>query len=332
MMRLAMLVVALLLSIATVQAKELLRPALVQTIPLTGVEGRLDHLAIDLQGQRLFIAALVNNTVEVVNLQTGARVRTLTGFHEPQSVLFVPEYNALVVTNGADGTCQILDGSSFVVRQTAKLVEDADNLRYDARRKLLYVGYGDGGLAAIDPKEGKQLGAIKLAAHPEAFVIETAGPRIFINVPGVHQIVVADQNQQTVITTWPLQEAAANFPMALDEVHHRLFVGTRAPARLLVLDTDSGHTVASHESVGDPDEIFYDAKHQRIYVSGGEGFLQVFEQVTPDGYQSLIKLPTAAGARTALFVPELHQLFLAVPHRGHQQAEIRIYDMDSSGS
>jgi len=326
---LVVLLIVLLPSLSTIQAKEVPWPTLVQTIPLPNVEGRIDHLAIDLHGQRLFIAALGNNTVEVVDLQTGARVRTLTGFHEPQSVLFLPEHNTLMVTNGADGTCQILDGSSFAVRQTIKLSDDADNVRYAARQQRVYIGYGNGGLAAIDPAEDKQLGAIKLTAHPEAFVIEAAGSRIFINVPVAKQIVVADQNQQAVIATWPLQEAAANFPMALDEVHHRLFVGTRAPARLLVLDTESGHTLASLESVGDADEVFYDAPRQRIYVSGGEGFLQIFEQVTPDTYQSLIKLPTAAGARTSLFVPELHRVFLAVPHQGDQHAELRVYDMES---
>jgi len=316
-----------LLIIPVVQAKELMRPTLIQTIPLPNVEGRIDHLAIDLQGQRLFVTALGNNTVEVIDLHAGSHIRTLTGFHEPQAALFLTNLNKLVVTNGGDGTCQILDGSSFSVQQTIKLLDDADNVQYNTPQKLLYVGYGNGGIAVIKMPEGKLTGAVKLGAHPESFQPESSGSHIFINVPDARQIAVADQDQRAVITIWPLSGVTANFPMALDESHHRLFVGTRAPTRLLVIDTESGHTITSLESVGDVDDIFYDAKRQRIYLSGGEGFLQVFEQITPDKYQSLIKLPTAPGARTSLFVPELHQLFIAVPHRGNQKAEIRVYNI-----
>ena len=298
---------------------------LVQTIPLPHVEGRIDHLAVDLQGQRLFVAALGNNTLEVLDLKAGTRLHTITGLHEPQGVVFIPESNTIVVTNGQTGTCDIFDGTSFQHRNAVKLASDADNIRYDVATHTLYVGYGAGALGLIDATRAKHLGDIPLKGHPEAFQLEQAGPRIFVNVPSAHHVAMVDRDTRAVTTTWPLQGVEANFPMALDDTHHRLFVGVRTPSLLLVLDTESGQEVARVQSVGDADDLFYDAPHRRIYIAGGSGSLSIVAQEDADHYTPVATIPTASGARTALFVPELSRLFLAVPHRGTQGAEIRVY-------
>ena len=160
---------------------------------------------------------------------------------------------------------------------------------------------------------------------PESFQLEKSGPRIFVNLPESKKIAVVNRETRTVIATWATAGATANFPMALDETHHRLFVGFRKPAKLTVFDTESGKSLANLDTVGDADDIFYDAARQRIYIAGGNGFLSVFQQLDPDHYEPVTQIPTAAGARTALFVPELSRLYLAVPHRGSQRAEVRVY-------
>src|SRR5690348_11199369 len=167
-----------------------------RTIPLDHVKGRIDHLALDLQGQRLFVAALGNDTVEVVDLKAGKKTQSLSGFSEPQGIAYVPEFDKLFIANGSDGTCRILDGHSFKTIGTVPLGSDADNVRYDEKAKRIYVGYGDGALAAIDAKSGAKVADIKLAAHPESFRLETNGLRIFVNVPGADQIAVVDREKK----------------------------------------------------------------------------------------------------------------------------------------
>lgn len=306
------------------QEKAPLRP--VQTIALPNVEGRIDHLAVDLQSQRLFLAALGNNTLEVIDLKAGKVIRSVKGVHEPQGVAFIPDANAVYVANGGDGNCDALAADSLAPLRTVRFSGDADNLRYDAATKLLYVGYGDGAIGIFEALTGKVIGDIKMPAHPEAFALEQSGPRIFVNVPKAKQVVVIDRQKRAVVAHWPITQAAANYPMALDEANQRLFIGCRGPARLLVLDTGTGKVVTQMECAGDTDDVFYDAKNKRVYVSGGEGFISVFAQLGADRYQPVARIPTAAGARTSLFVPALGRLYLAVPHRGNQAAEVRVYE------
>jgi hypothetical protein len=320
-----LMLLMLLILASRVDAQEGTVLQLVQTIPLPDVEGRIDHLAVDLQGQRLFVAALGNNTLEVLDLTAGTRLHTITGLHEPQGVVFLPESNTLVVTNGHTGTCELFDGTTFQHRSTITLASDADNIRYDVATHTLYVGYGAGALGLIDATRAQHRGDIPLQGHPEAFQLEQAGPRIFVNVPSAHHIAVVDRAARAVITTWPLQDAEANFPMALDETHHRLFVGVRTPPLLLVLDTASGKEMARVPTVGDVDDLFYDAPHRCLYIAGGAGLLSMVAQEDADHYTPAATIPTASGARTALWVPELRRLYLAVPHRGTQGAEIRVY-------
>lgn len=314
---------ALVLSGASKEAPPL-RP--VETISLAGVEGRIDHLAVDLKGRRLFIAALGNNTIEVLDLRAGKRVQTIAGLYEPQGVSFIPESDKLFVANAKGGACDIFDGAALKRIKSVNFSDDADNIRYDASAGRVYVGYGGGALGILDAATGERIGEIKLKGHPESFQLEKSGPRIFVNIPTAQQIAVVDREKRAVIATWSTGGAEANYPMALDEAHHRLFVGFRKPAKLAVFDTESGKIVANLDSAGDADDIFYDGSHRRVYVSGGDGFLSIFEQASADNYTPMAKIPTAAGARTSLFVPELNRLYLAVPHRGDQRPEVRVYE------
>lgn len=300
--------------------------SLVRTIGLPRVEGRIDHLAIDTARQRLFVAALGNNTVEVVDLRTFAVAKSVSGFHEPQGLQVVPDARSVAVANGQSGNVQWLDIVDHRVTRTTPLGEDADNVRYDAAAKRVYVGYGSGAIAAIGPADGKVLGQAKLAGHPESFQIERSGSRMFVNVPTADQIAVVDRTAMKVVATWPVVNARSNFPMALDEASHRLFIGCRRPAKVLVYDATTGKEVGSFDIVGDTDDLFYDAARKRLYVSGGEGFVDVLQQEDGDRFSRLARVVTAAGARTSLLVPEQNRLYLAVPHRGAQKAEVRVYE------
>jgi DNA-binding beta-propeller fold protein YncE len=205
--------------------------------------------------------------------------------------------------------------------------DDADNLRYDPARQRLYVGYGNGALGAYDVAKGTRLPDIPLDAHPESFQLDAASNRIFVNVASRQKVAVVDANRNAVAATWPVTAGAANFPMALDASHHRLFVLTRKPPHLVVFDTESGKTVATLEADGDADDLFYDAAQSRLYGCFGAGSVMVYAQNDPDHYTVLAKIPTAAGARTGLFSADLRRLFVAVPHRANPPAEIRVFDV-----
>jgi glutamine cyclotransferase len=303
------------------------RIKLTQTIPLPGVEGRIDHFAFDAAGDRLFVCALGNNTVEVLDLRKGQRIHSITGLGSPQGVAYMPESDRIFVENDNGGVCKIYDGKSFQEIGELNFKDDADNVRYDDAAEKIYVGFGSGGIGIINSADGKQVGSIKLAAHPEAFELERTGKRIFVNVPNARHVAVIERDQGKVVATWRTDLAFGNFPMALDETNHRLFVGCRLPAKLIVLNTDSGDIVSKIDISGDPDEIFYDSKRHHIYAIGGAGKIDIIEQTDPNTYKALTKIDTADGARTGLFVPERDTLFLAVPHRGSQPAEIRCYQI-----
>jgi DNA-binding beta-propeller fold protein YncE len=306
--------------IVTAHAESL---TLTRTIPLPNVGGRIDHLAIDPEGHWLFVAALGNNTVEVVDLQAGKVVRSIAGFSEPQGVCYVREFNRLYVANGGDGAVRVFDGTTYAPGIVIKFEDDADNIRYDATAKLLYVGYGSGAVGVVDATKNVIVGDIPLEAHPESFQLEQAGARVFINVPGAHTIIVADRNTRKVTGKWALGMVAANFPLALDEASHRAFVCCRTPARLLVYDTQSGTQVAKLDLHGDCDDVFYNAATHEIYASCGEGFIDVFTATDADHFRLKDAVATVAKARTCFF--DGNQIYLAVPRRSESPAEIRFY-------
>ncbi len=298
---------------------------LVRTIDLPGVEGRIDHLAFDPERGRLFVAALGNDSVEVLDTQAGAHLRHLPGFDEPQGIAYVPDAHAVAIANGQGTGVRVIDASDYHSLRTVALGDDSDNVRYDAAAKRVYVGYGGGALAAIDPAAGRVLGRVALPGHPESFQLASAGARIYVNVPSASQIAVVDREAMRVTAAWPVSSAKANYPMALDEEGRRLFVGCRRPAVALVYDTTSGKPIASFPIVGDTDDLFYDTARKRLYVTGGDGFVDVFS--TEAGrYDRLAHVATAAGARTSLFVSQQNRLYVAVPHRGSQRAAVQVYE------
>ena len=299
-----------------------------QTIALLGVEGRIDHVALDVAGERLFVCALGNNTVEVLDLRKGERVHSITGLGSPQGIAYIAELDRIFVANDKGGICKIYDGESFQAVGELDFKDDADNVRYDNTAKKTYVGFGSGGIAIISSPDGKRVSSIKLSAHPEAFELEKNGRRIFVNVPNSRHVAVIDRDKGEVVATWKTDLAFGNFPMALDEANHRLFIGCRLPSKLIVLNTDSGEVLAKIDVSGDPDDVFYDMKRHRIYAICGTGKVDIIEQTDANNYRALTKIDTAEGARTGLFVTERDTLFVAVPHRGSQQAEIRAYRVE----
>lgn len=296
------------------------------SIPLPDVRGRIDHLAFDVPQDRLFVAALGNDTIEVVDPVDAGTVRSLKGCSTPQGLAYVAEPKRLVVANGGSGEVAILDGGTFKPLGTVGNLPDADNVRYDDATGLVYAGYGDGALAVIQLTNGQLVASIKLPGHPESFQLEKNGRRIFVNVPDARQIAVIDRATNQMIATWAMGEFHANFPMALDEANHRLLVGCRHPARLVVLDTTTGKRVSEVEIAGDTDDVFYDSARKRAYVSCGAGFIDVIDQRDADTYRLRERIPTVSGARTSYFSPEKGELYLAV-RAGmiSGKAEIRVY-------
>ena len=296
-----------------------------KTIAMPGVRGRIDHLSIDPAGQRLFVAALGNDTVEVVDLRSGQWVGRVESLREPQGVLFIARTGQVFVAN-AGGGVSILAGAPLRISEGMTGLDDADNLRIDSSAERLYVGYGHA-LAIIDVAGRRISDRIALAGHPEGFELDPRGARIYVNVPSAGQIAVLDRDRREQIATWRVVEAAANFPMAIDAIHRRLFVGARRPPQLLVFDLDSGKLVATAPIGGDVDDLFYDEKRQRIYAICGAGVVTVIQQSGVSDYRRVGDVKTAPGARTGLFVPESDALYVAVPARATSAAEIRGYTM-----
>ena len=305
-------------------------------IALASVDGRMDHFTVDVKGQRVFVSALGNHTVEVLDIQSGQRVHSISGVEEPQGLFYDAATNRLFVACSLDGATKIYDGTTFRLIDTVKFSDDADNIRYEVRSHRVIVGYGgekalrgrpegSGVLGFLTP-DGKPAGEIVVDAHPESFQLEKTGTRVFVNVPDKREIEAADIDKGTILGRWPTTAATSCFPMVLDEPHHRLFSGCRRAARLLVVDTASGKTVASPEIIGDTDDLFYDAARSRVYIIGGQGGIDVLQQKDADHYTRIARYMTPSGTRTGLFVPEWSKLFAAVPHRGAQGAEVLVYE------
>jgi hypothetical protein len=295
-----------------------------QKIPLGEVHGRIDHLAVDLARNRLFVAELGNNSLGVVDLAAGKLLRRIGELDEPQGVAYEAATDTVYVADGGHGLLHRFAGAELTPLDPIQLGADADNVRLDPEAGRVVVGYGDGALAFVASASGKLLTEMRLPGHPESFQLERNGHRIFVNVPDAHQITVADRSTGQQVASWGIADAQANFPMALDEADARLMVVYREPALLAVFDTRSGAPVAHLPACGDTDDVFFDAKRHRLYLSCGAGFLDVIEQ-RGDTYEELARIPTIPGARTALFVPERDRLYLAVRASGAEGAAVWVF-------
>jgi DNA-binding beta-propeller fold protein YncE len=281
-----------------------------QTIALKDVSGRIDHMAVDLGRKRLFVSELGNGTLDVIDLAAGSVIRRIEGLKKPQGVGYVPGADVLAVANAGDGSVRLFRGADLSPAGTIGLGDDADNVRLDQRTGNVVVGYGSGGLAMIDPAKASLVGRIPLQGHPEGFQLDPAGRRAFVNVPDARQIAVIDMAGWRQTTSWRVPDLRANFPMAIDPGGSMIAVVFRNPARLVALDTSSGLTSGNLAACGDADDVFFDGRRHRIYVSCGDGSIDVFQQDAGQ-YRRLSTARSASGVRTSLFVPELDRLFVA---------------------
>ena len=320
----ATLLVAGLMWPATVMAQTTGGPLVLEAkIPLGEVSGRIDHLGIDLKRQRLFVAELGNNTVGVVDLAAGKVLRTISGLSEPQGVAFVPFADSVYVANGGDGSVRVLRGEDLTPIGRIEVGDDADNVRVDAERHRVLVGYGKGALAVIDPASRTKTADLRLKGHPEGFQIDETGTQVFVNVPDARDIEVVDLATEAS-RSLPMGGLRSNFPMAIDHDAHRVLVVFRSPATLVALSSQDGRIAVKLETCGDADDVFVDPRRRRVYVSCGEGVVDVLEQ-SETGYRHLARAPTVSGARTSLFVPELDRLFVAVRARSNEPAAIWVF-------
>lgn len=323
MMRRLLCAAVTLLALTSIAAAEDAALVLQSKIPLGAVRGRIDHLAVDVARRRLLIAELGNDSLGVVDLARGKVLATIGGLAEPQGVGYAVAGDTIYVANARDGSLRLFAGETLVPAGRIDLGDDADNVRVDAARGRVFVGYGGGAIAEIDVKSRARLGDDRLPAHPEGFQLASAGGRLFVNVPEARQIAVLDRATRRQIATWRVPGLRANFPIAVFDGGRALAVVFRQPAKLVVLDAASGAVLATVDACGDADDVFADDKRRRLYVSCGEGFIDVF--AAGPSYARLAHLPTSPGARTALFVPELDRLYLAVRGTGREAPAIWAY-------
>lgn len=287
-------------------------------------------MAVDTNSGRVFATVYGNDTLEVLDVHRGKQIHVIAeGLDEPQGVAYIPDENRIVVSNGGDGSCKIFDGETYKLIASVKFPADADQLRYDALSKLIYVGYGEGSIGIIDEATSKRLPEdFDMGAHPESFQLQASGRRIFVNLASKSEVAAIDRDSKKV-ETWKLTDAGTNFPMALDEEHKRLFIAARRPARLLVLDMDTGKQIASLPGAADTDDMWYDATRKRIYVPSGEGFIFVYQQIDADHYARIAKIPSAIGARTSAYFGQVgkhNSLYVAVPGRSGRGAELWVFE------
>ncbi len=299
-------------------------------------EGDFDHFAADVKGNRLFLAGEEKGTLEVFDLKTAKHLKTVQGFEEPHAIHFMPDTNRLIVTNSGDGMSKVMDGKTYEIVGTIKLVPGADVMGYDPSTQRAWIVTGGKNAAKkmketivseIDPATGKRLGDVKFATDfTEGIAFEQKGNRAFINVAGLHHVAVVDKKTRKVIATWPIQEGQNNAPIGLDEANKRLFVVTRKPFKLVVLDTDTGKSVASFEAPQRTNELQFDKANRRIYLTGDD-YIAVFQQKDADRYEELARVKSDKGAKTALLVPELNRLYVAVAGKAPVKAAVLQYEV-----
>src|ERR1700681_3723133 len=317
--------------VAQNSTREILPLQLEEQIPVPSVAGRIDHFSADAKRKRLFVSALGNNSVEVIDVFAGRVVHSIKGLAEPQGPLYVPAVDKLYVANAEDGKVKVYDGATYTLRKTLDFGKDPDNMRYDEASKTVFVGFGedDGGIAMIDPKTDERVGQMyKTEGHPESFQVEASGGHIFVNVPDAGNVVESIDQKTGAMTKWSLKGLRANYAMALNEEDHRLFTITRKTPMMVVLDTQSGKEVARLRAAGECDDVFFDASRRRIYVIGGEGIIGVFQQNDPDHYELVANVPSAVGIRTGYFFAKRDRFYVAVPAKGNEPAQVWTYEAE----
>jgi DNA-binding beta-propeller fold protein YncE len=309
--------------------------ALVQTIPIPDVKGRLDHLWVDAGGKRLFVAGLENGSVEVIDLKSAKWLRTIRGFQKPQGILFIPRLNKLFVASGDDGMVRVFDGKSYRLLDSVKLERGANRIAFDPRRNLLYVGYGGkdagqdhGEVAAIDATTDRIVATLAVDAHPAELLLGDTGEKLFAFIPPQNEVEVIDTTSGKSVAKWPVSSKSPG-DAALDTSLQRLLIGTHTPPSMIAMDSNDGKEVASLPTVEGMDGVYFDQRRKRVYVSGGRGFdlgsVFVYQQVDANQYKSIGEIPTKAGAGTSFWSPELNRYYVAAPAQNGEQASVLVF-------
>src|SRR5713101_1488502 len=269
---------------------------LVQTIPLPNVKGRIDHMEVDVKGERLFAAGLENGTLEVVDLQAGKWMRSIPGFKKPQGALYVPELNKLFVASGDDGMLRVFWGDTLDLLDPIPLDRGPNRVVYEPHSKLVYVGYGGkdagkdyGEVGVIDARNNQVVGSIKVAAHPSELLLNKSGTTLFVFISIANQLQVINVNKPQIVSTWHVSSQHPG-DAAFDESDSRLFIGTHTPPEMVVMDSNSGKEVANLPTAEGMDGVSFDAKRKRVYVSGGRdlpsGCVFVYRQKGAERYET----------------------------------------------
>jgi DNA-binding beta-propeller fold protein YncE len=332
-------VIALLFSCAAVSetnAQENAPLRLVQTIPMPNVKGRIDHMDVDVKGKRLFVAGLENGSLEVVDLGAGKWSKSIPGFKKTQGVAYIPSLNKVFVASGDDGMLRVFRGDSLELLDSIKLEPGPNRVTYDPRTKILYVGYGGkdagkdyGEVGIIDAKTDKSVGDIKVEAHPAELLLDKSGKTLYVFVSSVSKVQDVDTKKREVVSTWPLS-SQRNGDGAFDEKTHRLFIGTRTPPQMIVMDSNTGKEVVSLPTVEGMDGVYFNTAQKRVYVSGGRdndvGYVFAYQQKDADHYESIGKIATRPGAGTSFWSPELNRFYVGAPAHDTEEAAILVFE------
>ena len=308
---------------------------LVQTIPLPDVHGRIDHMDVDTTGHRLFVAGLENGSVEVVDLRAGKRTQSIPGFKKPQGIAFVGKLNKLFVASGDDGKLRVFRADTLALLETISMDLGPNRVTYDRGTSELYVGYGGkdagkdyGEIGIIDARKNRHIGDIQVAAHPAELLFDKSHKQLYCFLSIASKVQVIDLKKRNVVATWPVSSERPG-DAAFDAATNRLFLGTRKPPQMIVMDATTGKELSSLPTVDGMDGVYFDAQHRRVYISGGRdaetGFVFTYQQKDSDHYELIDKLPTRQGAGTSLWAPELNRYFVAAPANEKEGAAILVF-------
>jgi len=326
----------LLSTVLTMNAQEKESLKLVETIPMPNVKGRIDHMDVDVKGERLFVSGLENGSVEVINLQSSKWTRSISGFQKPQGIACVPSLNKVFVASGDDGMLRVFRGDTFELLDSIKLDIGPNRVAYDARKKLLYVGYGGkdagkdyGEVGIIDARTDKKLYDVQVAAHPSEMLLDKAGRTLFVFLSIAGEIQVIDTRNRKVTATWPVSSQRPG-DAAFDESTQRLLMGTHTPPQMIAMDATTGKEVASLPTVEGMDGVYFDTTRKRIYISGGRGseigYVYTYQQINANRYEIASKIPTRPGAGTSFWSPELDRYYVAAPAHDNDQAAVLVFE------
>lgn len=294
-----------------------------RVIPLPGVAGRIDHMAVDSRHDRLFVAELGAGALDEIDLATGRSLARLTGLKEPQGVGYLASRDEVVAASGGDGSVSFLSADGLVQRARVPLGDDADDVRVDAANGFVVVGYGTGALATIDPVAGKVTSETAVGAHPEGFSLDERAGRAFVNLPDRRTVAEVDLKSGRELRAWNLGLRFANFPMAVDTANGLVAVVFRLPGDV-VLYREDGSQLAATAACGDADDVYFDLRRRRLYVSCGDGRI-VALRIDGRNLRRLATIESRPGARTSIFSPDLDRLIVAAPAHAGQPAAILIY-------